>query len=396
MEKTVDVLTEQLVDPVKIVISSQLLLERLKAVSFCVGRDRHFPILQCIKIDVTIDCVTVTASDLFNTATTELVAESNGSICTCVQFDLIFKLLTTLSDQMLTFLIDPQTRKLFIETESGVYECPGYDPVDWPTPSPMDHQASVEIRADILCRALGEVLTFVSNDDIRPVLGGIFLEFESSELLICASDTQALGLRKISFFNGMTGSSKKAKHQLIISAKVAKALASIHKDNADKAVSLSFNSSFIYITGLPNGISILSQLIDGRYPAFLNSIPTQNPYRLIVNRSDFLLALNRIEPFSNTGTRRVRLQLALEGCVIFAEDLDNSKQARELIAANYIGNNLNISFSLSRLQHSLESFNGSEIRLELSALNRAGVVRDATASEEDANLVLLMPFSSVE
>lgn len=396
MEKTVDVLTEHLVDPIKIVISSRLLLERLKAVSFCVGRDRNSPILQCIKIDVTIDCVTVTTSDLFNTATTELVAESNGSISTCVQFDLIFKLLTTLPDQMLTFLIDPQTRKLFIEAESGVYECPGHDPADWPTPSPMDHHASVELRADILCRALGEVLTFVSIDDIRPVLGGIFLEFESSELLICASDTQALGLRKISFFNGMAGSSKNAKHQLIISAKVAKALAGIHKDNADKAVSLSFNSSFIYFTGLPNGISILSQLIDGRYPAFLNSIPTQNPYRLTVNRSAFLLALNRIEPFANTGTRRVRLQLASEGCVIFAEDLDNSKQAREQIAANYIGNKLSISFSLSRLQHSLESFNGSEIRLELSALNRAGVVRDASAPEEDANLVLVMPFSSVE
>ncbi|SEJ53115.1 DNA polymerase III beta subunit, central domain [Dyadobacter sp. SG02] len=393
MEKIADVLVLDRVDPVRIILSSRLLFERLKAVSFCVGRDRNLPILQCIKVDVAVDSLTITTSDTANTAITTLVVESSGVISTCIQFDLIFKLLSMLADQNLTLLIDPLTRKLVIEADSGVYAFPGQEPHDWPIPLAMAHVVQAEVKTDFFCRALREVLTFTSTEDIRLVLGGVLLELDSSQLRLCASDAQALGLRQIAFSGKDPGPVQNGKYQLILSSKVAKALSSIHKDNSENSVSLSFSSSAILFTGLPNGITILSQLIEGDYPTFLNLIPRQNPSRLVVNRSAFLLALNRIEPFASTGNRRVRLQLSENGCQIFAEDLNNSRQAREYIQANYSGNELSISFSLSRLQYAVESFTTSEIRLELSSLSRAGVVREADAPEEDANLVLVMPFA---
>lgn len=393
MEKIADVLVLGRVDPVRIILSSRLLLERLKAVAFCVGRDRNLPVLQCIKIDVALDSLTITTSDTANTATTTLDADSNGVISTCIQFDLIFKLLPMLTDQTLTLLIDPMTRKLIIEADSGVYEFPGQEPTDWPIPPVMVQLGQARVKVDVFCHAMREVLTFASTDDIIPVLTGVLLELDSSKLLLCASDSQALGLRQIGLPGDDSGTWESGRHQLILSSKVAKALSNIHKDSGNSSLLLSFNASAILFTGLPNGISITSQLIEGRYPTFLNSIPRGNPSRLIVNRGALLLALNRIEPFANTGNRRVRLELSVDGCQVFAEDFNNSRQAREQISANYSGNELGISFSLTRLQHALDSFTSSEIRLELSSLSRAGVVREASAPEEDANLVLVMPFA---
>jgi DNA polymerase-3 subunit beta len=392
----VDSVTDNKIDlvPVKIIVSSRVLLDRMKAISFCVSKDRNFPILQTVKIEVCPGILNLTTSDFHHTGITQIAAQTYGRICTCVPFDLLLKLLSTLPDQSLIFLIDGNTLELSIEAESGVYKFPGQGSEDWPNLPELNHELKAEIQADLLYRAFAEVLPFASGSDLTPVLGGVYVEINSSEMILCATDTQALSLRKVQLSSDGSVFSANDKSSFIVSSKVAKALAAMEREDIVNHITMVLSASFLHITGLPNELSVIAQLIDGRYPNFLHLIPEKNPYRLTVNRNNLLVALNRLEPFANSGTKRIRLDLSGENMVhILAEDFENNKQAKENVPVIYDGINLQIGFSLNHLRHALEAWSMVNIRLELSSSSRAGVVRDASAPDEDPNLVLVMPFS---
>ena len=58
-----------------------------------------------------------------------------------------------------------------------------------------------------------------------------------------------------------------------------------------------------------NNLSLSCRLIDAKFPDYKAVIPTDNPYKLIVNRTDFISALRRLSIFANKTTNQVVLEI---------------------------------------------------------------------------------------
>ncbi len=81
-------------------------------------------------------------------------------------------------------------------------------------------------------------------------------------------------------------------------------------------------------------------MIDQKYPDYENVIPTDNPNRLMISRTDLLGTLRRVNIFANKTSHQVRFKVSGSELTISAEDLDFANEAKETLKCTYEGSDL--------------------------------------------------------
>jgi DNA polymerase-3 subunit beta len=136
---------------------------------------------------------------------------------------------------------------------------------------------------------------------------------------------------------------------------------------------------------------MICRLIDERFPDYENVIPASNPIKMTISRMDLLGSLRRISIYANKTTHQVRLKITGSELVVSAEDLDFSNEANERLSCEHEGEDIEIGFNAKFLIEMLSNATADQIKLNMSAPNKAGVI---TPSEKDKNediLMLVMP-----
>jgi DNA polymerase-3 subunit beta len=113
---------------------------------------------------------------------------------------------------------------------------------------------------------------------------------------------------------------------------------------------------------------------------------------MVINRQSFLQAIRRVSIFANKTTHQVRLKLAGSELHVSAEDLDFANEANERLNCSYSGEDMEIGFNSRFLMDMLNNLSSAEVSLEMSAPNRAGIIKPSEPEEagEDV-LMLVMP-----
>ena len=160
--------------------------------------------------------------------------------------------------------------------------------------------------------------------------------------------------------------------------------------SAADSVNISFTESNACFTF--DDVTIMCRLIEGKYPNYEAVIPKDNPNRMTINRSLFLQSIRRAAIFANKTTHQVRLRIAGSELTVSAEDLDFANEATEHLVCSYHGEDMEIGFNSKFLVDMLNNLTAEEVNLELSAPNRAGIIRPSEPEEpgEDV-LMLVMP-----
>ena len=136
---------------------------------------------------------------------------------------------------------------------------------------------------------------------------------------------------------------------------------------------------------------MVCRLIDARYPDYNAVIPTENPNNLIVSRGDFQSSLKRISIYANKTTNQVILSMNDGSLTISAQDLDFSNEAQEILDCSYEGEPLTIGFNAKFLGEMLGVLESDDIKLELSAPTRAGILLPMENVDGEEILMLVMP-----
>jgi DNA polymerase III subunit beta len=137
---------------------------------------------------------------------------------------------------------------------------------------------------------------------------------------------------------------------------------------------------------------MVCRLIDARFPDYKVVIPTDNPYRMTVNRSDFQNALRRVSIFSNKSTYQVALQINGSELQLTAQDIDFSFEGNERMSCQYDGEDMQIAFNAKFLVEMLSGIAGEEIKMELSTPTKAGIIKPIEEDENEELLMLVMPL----
>ncbi len=367
----------------KFIVSSSALSKQLSAISGVVANNPVVPILENFLFELDGKQLTVTASDLQTSMTTELVVEAQGNASIAIPARILLETLRNLPEQPVTFSINEGTYSVEISSDNGRYRLAGENATDFPQLRLVQKGVSVDMEARVLKKAINQTLIATSNDELRPAMSGVYMDFSEASATFVATD----GHRLVRYTRSDVGVA--TQQPFIVPRKTLSLLNTLLSNVASQMVNIAFNDSHVYFR-LAN-VSMVSRLIDERYPDYENVIPTNNTNILTIDRVSFLSSLKRIAIYSNRTTHQIKLSIAGSELHIFAEDFDFSNEANERLTCEYEGNDMEIGFNAKFLMEMLSNLATEEVEMHFSAPSKAGLILPKEKEKGEDVLLLIMP-----
>jgi DNA polymerase III subunit beta len=366
----------------KFIVSSSALLKQLQQINGVINANTVLPILEDFLFEVEKNKLTVVATDLETVMKIQLDIEAKDSGRVCIPAKILMDSLKNIPDQPLTFNID-KNYGVEITSDNGKYKVMGENPDNFPKEPVADDTSTFTVTSSALVTAINKTLFAVSNDDLRPAMTGVFFEMDKKGLQFVATDAHRLVRYKRKDVSCPKNDS------LIVPRKPLNLLKASMPDNDDE-LTISYNGNHLFVG---HGTTQLTcRLIDARFPDYKVVIPTDNPYKLTVNRSDFQGALRRVGVFSNKSTNQVVLNISGSELQLAAQDVDFSFEGNERMKCSYNGEDLQIAFNSKFLIEMLNAAESDEVVIELSTPTKAGILKPSDQEENEELLMLVMPL----
>lgn len=366
----------------KFIVNSTALLRELQKLNGVISSNNTLPILDNFLFDINSNNMTIIASDLETTmmSTISVEADVDGKIT--IPARILIDTLKTFSNQPLTFIVNTETFGIEMSSEMGNYKLAGQNANEFPKTPKLNGSSSTTIKGDILANAINKTLFASGNDELRPVMSGMFCELSTEQITFVATDAHKL----VKHTRTDISSDKTA--SFILPKKPLTILKNNISDDAD--IKLEFNDTNALFTF--NNITIICRLIDGKYPNYEAVIPKENPNKLTIETASLLSSIKRVSIYANKTTHQIRLKIAGSELQITSEDLDFANKAEERLSCQYEGTDMEIGFNSKFVIDMLNNIGAEQISLEMSAPNRAGIILPLDGLEEGENtLMLVMP-----
>jgi len=367
----------------KFIVSSSTLLKQLQGISGVLNSSNSLPILDNFLFSIGKKELTASASDLETTMTTTInLDKSDAKGLIAVPAKLLIDTLKTFPEQPLTFNVDEKTFAIEISSDNGKYRLAGQNGEEFPKIPVMEKPDTLELESDVLFQAINKTLFATGNDELRPVMSGVLFELGSDHITFVATDAHKL----VRYRRTDAKASKAA--SLILPKKPLSLLKGTLGSISDKVEMEYTDTNAFFKMG---NVQLICRLIDGKYPNYDAVIPKENPNKLTLDRVAMLNSIKRVSIFSNKTTHQVRLKIAGSELNISAEDLDFANEANERLTCQYEGEDMEIGFNSRFLMEMLNNLDTSNVNLEMSAPNRAGILVPGEANEGEDILMLVMP-----
>ena len=366
-------------------VSSTALSSKLVALSKVINSKNALPILGDFVFDIKGNMLQLTASDSENTMQSgiELIeADSEGRFA-IGNHDLL-EAVKGFSEQPITFEVDQQQNIAKISYQNGLFSLPIDNADEFPVAQSVSDAANTIVISNVqLAENINRSIFATAQDELRPVMNGIYFDLTADCLAIVASDGHKLVRNKIYSIRSEQPAS------FILPKKPATLLKGLlGKDGGDVTIRfVERNAEIYYGDG-----TIICRLIEGRYPNYNSVIPQNNPNELRADRLGLLSALRRVQPFANESSNLIRFHVEGSTLQLDAEDYDFSKTATERMTCDYNGQSMSIGFKGSSFIEVLSNFDCPEIIIQLADPSRAGLVLPSEQPENQDVLMLMMPM----
>jgi DNA polymerase-3 subunit beta len=307
-----------------------------------------------------------------------------GSGLFAVTAKILLEPLKELPEQPLNFEINDDNLEINIFFQNGKYNFIGQKGDVYPLQKSLNEaHTTIFPDAQTLLNGIGRAIFATADDELRPVMNGVYFDIQQDGLTFVASD----GHKLVRLRNLAIKSAERA--AFILPKKPANLLRSILAKETE-VIKIKFDDNNAYIT-CPN-FEMVCRLIEGRYPNYNSVIPQENPYKVTVDRISLLNALKRVAVFSNAASSLIKLHLTGNQMIISAQDIDFSTSAEETITCQFDGTELKIGFKATYLIEILSNIASEYIIIELADPSRAGVIVPIENEENEEVLMLLMPM----
>jgi len=371
----------------KFIVSSYELLGHLQSISKAISGKSTIPILDSFLFDLNEGILTITASDLESTLITKLTIENyDGSGRIALEAKRMLDILKEFPEQPLTFEIDIDSLSTNIISENGKFSVVGSPSDEYPQYPELSGTGAVKFSVDATVLESGILKTVfaTANDELRPVMNGVFFAMTNKSITFVASDSHKLVRYKRSDAKSSKDSS------FILPKKPANLLKGLLAGKSEE-VKVEFdekNAVFSF-----KDIKLICRLTEGKYPNYESVIPTENPNKLIINRIDLLNSVKRVSVFSNQASNLIKLHMTGNEIVVSAQDIDFSISAHERLVCRYDGDDMEIGFKSIFLMEILQNIGSEEVVFEMSDPSKAGIMLPFESSNKDEDvLMLLMPM----
>ncbi len=366
----------------KFIASATGLLKRLQQINGVINANTVLPILEDFLFEIEGNTLSITATDLETVMKVEMDIEATEKGKVCIPAKILIESLKNIPEQPLSFDID-ENYGIELTSDNGKYKVMGENPDNFPKEPAADEATSFTITSETLVSAISKTLFATSNDDLRPAMTGVFFELDTNGMQCVATDAHRLVKYK------RTDVICPEKESFIVPKKPLNLMKNFLPNNSDE-LTISYNKNHLFVQ---HGESRLScRLIDARFPDYKVVIPTDNPYKLTLNKSDYQNALRRVSVFSNKSTNQVAMTINGSELQLQAQDVDFSFEGNERMTCQYNGEDMAIAFNAKLLIEVLSAADTDEIVMELSTPSKAGIIKPTEIGDNEELLMLVMPL----
>lgn len=370
----------------KFVISSSALLSLLQTTGKVISNKNTLPILDYFLLELRNGELKVTASDLETTLVGSLKVEKiekEGVIAAPAK--LMLDSLKEFSEQPLTIEANESTWEIKVSWKSGSLAIPGTSGLSYPDmPQLGEEQKSITFEVDTLLNGINKTIFATADDELRPVMNGVFISIDPALSTFVATDAHKLVKYSAESENGDVTSS------FILPKKPANLLKNVLLKE-DEPIKVAFDSKNVMFS-LKHHV-LICRLIEGNYPNYNAVIPSANPNKVIVDRVELLNGIKRVAVCSNQATNLIKLEISANTINLTAQDLDFSISANESLSCSYEGDVITIGFKSTFLVEILANIETPSVLIELADSTRAGVYKPVYDDKQgNATLMLLMPM----
>ena len=367
----------------KFIVSSSLLYKEIQTLGGIINSTNTLPILDNFLFEINNNKLTLSSSDLESTMTSEIEIESTTTDKVAISAKLLTDILKTFSEQPLTFS-KTDNNTIEISASNGKYSLAYLNGDEFPKQIELLDAYETKVKASDLGNAINSTIFASGTDDLRPVMNGVFFQFNSDSLKFVATDAHKLVKFETTEYTANEVS------EFIMPKKPLQILKGILQgENSELVIQHNeSNAKFIF-----DKSSITCRLIDGKFPNYEAVIPKDNPNVLTIDRQLFLNSVRRVSIFSNKTTNQIRIKIAGTLLNISAEDFDFSNKADENLECQYSGDDIQIGFNSKFLIEMLNNLESDMITLSMSHPNRAGIIRPLNEGSESKETItmLVMP-----
>ncbi len=369
----------------KLNISSTDLLKGLLDVSKAIPSKTALPILENFLLVLKDGRLEVTASDSELTLRTVIEVESaaeEGSIAAPARH--LIDLLKELPDVPLR--IQTVSDSSFeLNWGSGNSVLPYFPSDDYPDIQGPDEDAQkVSFPASVLVEGIQGTVYATADDEIRPVMNGIFFDIDVDSTTLVASDSHKL----ICYTTREVKAAEKA--SFILHKKPAGVLRSIIGKDVE-TVDVLFDAKSARFTF--GSTMMICRLVSGKYPKYRDVIPQNNSNVLKIDRTLLLNTVRRVAVCSNKASSHIKLTLREGQLEVSAQDLGFALAAYEKIACDYAGDELTIGFKSTFLTEILSNMGCNGIVIKFADARRAALILPSEEETETEKIYgILMPI----
>ena len=369
----------------KFTVSSSALLSLLATTGKVISSKNTLPILDYFLMELSGNELRVTTSDLETTLIGSITVdqvESEGTIAAPAK--LMLDSLKEFSEIPLTIDVNDQNWEIRISWKSGSLSIPGASAVSYPAvPQLSAEKKEMSLDVDLLVNGINKTIFATADDELRPVMNGIYFSFSENALTFVGTDAHKLVKYEAEIQNEVVAA-------FILPKKPANLLKSVLLKE-EEPITVGFDSKNVMFRLKSH--TLVCRLIEGTYPNYNAVIPANNPNKVLVDRIELLNGIKRVAVCSNPTTNLIRMDIADNRINLTAQDIDFSVSANETISCSYDGEAIEIGFKSTFLVEILSNIETPTVVIELADSTRAGVFKPVYDDKQSSStLMLLMPM----
>jgi DNA polymerase-3 subunit beta len=373
----------------KFMIHGGILSRSLQSISGVVPSGKALPILLNYHLKLNETDLTITASDSETTISVKLHLENvdaNGLTEVTIPAKIFSEIVNSLSNQQLIIDIK-EDFSIEIKADAGVYNLVGESAEVYPKEITLENAEKSVFSSSVMSKAISKTIFATDATGIRPQMSGVLCEQSEEGTIFVATDAH-----KLVKYRRPDCKHDEAKSFIL----PRKTLSFLNKLLASKTedVDVVWYNNVNNIKFEFDNYTVISRLIDGKYPNYNMAIPKNNPNKLIIDRNMLYESVKRVSFFANPATNQEVFKLSENTLILSAQDSDLSTNATEKLSCNYDGEEMEIGFNANFLLEMLNNVDSELVIIELSSPDRAGIIlpyeEEAKESEENI-LMFVMP-----
>jgi DNA polymerase III subunit beta len=362
--------------------SQSSLLAGLQPLAAVVPTKSPMPVLTQFLAQLSGNILTVTATDLEISMETQIEVKGAKDGRALLPARKFLEEIRVFPDVMIS-VEATENGRIKLVAEDKNYDLSAESVQNYPKVPAVEEKDVFKMDRAKLRRMIEKTIFAVSRDELRPQLTGEYLKFMPGEIRLVTTDGHRLVKMTIK-----QDEYKGEARECIVPAKAMSTVARMCAAGEGDVQILFAANQIAFRVG---NTTLISKLIEGRYPNYEAVIPADNKNALTVDCDQFHKAVLRASIVSNEISRQIRLKLRNDHLQILVEDIEQGNEGQETVPCTFNGEAMDIGYNAAYVIDVLKQIDTPEVVFELGSPTSAGIVKPSEQEKDEDLLMLVMP-----